>query len=113
MTPPSPLTRTQTHEPDGRPRARGLGIPLPGTPGPWNAITDVSGLAVGYTTLVQGSGSLEVGQGPVRARGARDAKTLPRASLCARTVSSAASSTRSSKGRFSGAARRLVDMAAR
>src|SRR4051812_10868959 len=36
-------------------RARGLGIPLPGTPGPHNAITDVPGVEVGYTTLIEGT----------------------------------------------------------
>ncbi len=47
-------------------RARDLGIPLDGTPGPFNAITDVGGVEVGYTTLVSGEGKLVVGQGPVR-----------------------------------------------
>ena len=42
--------------PAGRPRARGLGIPFGGTPGPWNAITDVPGVEVGYTTLIEGDG---------------------------------------------------------
>ncbi|GAA2052428.1 P1 family peptidase [Catenulispora yoronensis] len=37
-----------------RPRARELGLPLPGTPGPHNAITDVPGVHVGYTTLIEG-----------------------------------------------------------
>jgi L-aminopeptidase/D-esterase-like protein len=36
------------------PRARDLGIPLDGTPGEWNAITDVPGLEVGYVTLADG-----------------------------------------------------------
>ena len=36
------------------PRARGLGLRLPGTPGPLNAITDVPGVSVGTTTLIQG-----------------------------------------------------------
>ena len=49
-----------------RPRARDLGIPFEGTPGPLNAITDVSGVEVGETTLISGSGKLVVGQGPVR-----------------------------------------------
>jgi len=31
-------------------RARDLGIPLDGTPGNFNAITDVAGVEVGYTT---------------------------------------------------------------
>ena len=37
-----------------KPRARDLGIPFDGTPGPLNAITDVRGVEVGFTTLVQG-----------------------------------------------------------
>ena len=60
------LTTAQTHDPDGRPRARALGIPLRGTPGPLNAITDVTGVAVGTVTLVSGDGPLVVGEGPVR-----------------------------------------------
>jgi L-aminopeptidase/D-esterase-like protein len=42
--PPSPL------------RARELGIPFPGEPGPLNALTDVPGVGVGYTTLIEGEG---------------------------------------------------------
>ena len=41
--------------PSGTPRARGLGIPFDGRPGPSNAITDVPGVEVGYTTLVSGT----------------------------------------------------------
>lgn len=48
------------------PRARDLGIPFAGTPGPLNAITDVAGVTVGHTTLISGEGKLEVGSGPVR-----------------------------------------------
>ena len=47
-------------------RARDIGIPFEGTPGKFNAITDVPGVEVGYTTLITGEGKLEVGQGPVR-----------------------------------------------
>jgi D-aminopeptidase len=47
-------------------RARDLGINLPGTPGPLNAITDVAGVEVGHATLIQGEGRLTRGQGPVR-----------------------------------------------
>ncbi len=47
-------------------RARDLGIPFEGTPGQFNAITDVAGVEVGYTTLIEGEGKLEVGKGPVR-----------------------------------------------
>ena len=49
-----------------KPRARDLGVPFDGTPGPQNAITDVSGVLVGHTTLVSGEGKLVVGKGPVR-----------------------------------------------
>src|SRR5438874_13157767 len=47
-------------------RARDLGVPFDGTPGKFNAITDVPGVEVGYTTLISGEGKLEVGKGPVR-----------------------------------------------
>lgn len=47
-------------------RARDLGIPFEGTPGKFNAITDVAGVEVGYTTLISGEGKLEAGKGPVR-----------------------------------------------
>src|SRR5207302_6764287 len=47
-------------------RARDLGVPFEGTPGKFNAITDVAGVEVGYTTLISGDGKLIVGQGPVR-----------------------------------------------
>jgi D-aminopeptidase len=47
-------------------RARDLGVPFEGTPGKLNAITDVPGVEVGYTTLISGEGKLEVGKGPVR-----------------------------------------------
>ncbi|HMC56484.1 MAG TPA: P1 family peptidase [Gemmatimonadaceae bacterium] len=49
-----------------KPRARDLGIPLEGSPGPLDAITDVRGVEVGQTTLISGSGKLVVGKGPVR-----------------------------------------------
>jgi len=49
-----------------RERARDLGIPLEGTPGPLDAITDVAGIEVGHRTLVSGSGKLVPGRGPVR-----------------------------------------------
>src|SRR2546423_6235382 len=49
-----------------RPRARDLGVPFEGTPGPLNAITDVKGVEVGHTTLISGEGALKVGIGPVR-----------------------------------------------
>ncbi|MFF5712960.1 P1 family peptidase [Streptomyces sp. 62] len=60
MTLSTPLSTTEAvpahHTPSGRPRARALGIPLDGTPGPWNAITDVPGVEVGHVTLIEGEG---------------------------------------------------------
>lgn len=50
----------------GKLRARELGIPIDGTPGTLDAITDVRGVEVGHTTLISGSGALVVGKGPVR-----------------------------------------------
>ena len=47
-------------------RARDLGIALDGTPGRFNAITDVPGVEVGYATLIEGEGKRTVGKGPVR-----------------------------------------------
>ena len=49
-----------------KPRGRDLGLDFPGTPGPHNAITDVPGVLVGYSTLISGEGDLWVGKGPVR-----------------------------------------------
>lgn len=49
-----------------RPRARDLGIPFDGTPGPLNAITDVRGVEVGMETIIRGDGPLKQGEGPVR-----------------------------------------------
>jgi len=49
-----------------KPRARDLGVPFDGKTGPANAITDVKGVEVGYTTLIAGEGKLKVGEGPVR-----------------------------------------------
>jgi L-aminopeptidase/D-esterase-like protein len=49
-----------------KPRARHLGIPFQGTPGPLNAITDVKGVEVGHATIISGEGKLKVGIGPVR-----------------------------------------------
>ncbi|MBV8742450.1 MAG: P1 family peptidase [Sinobacteraceae bacterium] len=48
------------------PRARDLGVPFEGQPGPLNAITDVGGVEVGHVTLISGDGPLRVGEGPIR-----------------------------------------------
>jgi D-aminopeptidase len=58
-----PVMSTQAQT---KPRARDLGVPFDGAPGPLNAITDVKGVEVGHTTLISGAGKLQVGQGPVR-----------------------------------------------
>ncbi len=49
-----------------KPRARDLGIPFSGTPGKFNAITDVAGVEVGHSTIISGGGKNEIGKGPVR-----------------------------------------------
>ncbi|MEB8340272.1 DmpA family aminopeptidase [Streptomyces endophyticus] len=60
------MADTELRTPSGKPRARALGIPFDGQPGPANAITDVPGVRVGTVTLIEGDGPLEVGAGPVR-----------------------------------------------
>ena len=47
-------------------RGRELGLPFPGKPGPFNAITDIPGVEVGYRTRIEGDGPLQQGEGPVR-----------------------------------------------
>ncbi|MDZ4717554.1 MAG: P1 family peptidase [Roseiflexaceae bacterium] len=47
-------------------RGRDIGIALDGTPGPLNAITDITGVEVGHTTILRGNGPLNVSEGPVR-----------------------------------------------
>ncbi len=49
-----------------KPRARDIGIPFEGTPGKFNAITDVRGVEVGYSTIISGTGKNVRGKGPVR-----------------------------------------------
>lgn len=53
-----------------RPRARDLGLPFPGTPGPLNAITDVVGVEVGFCTLTDPARSLRTGVTAILPRGA-------------------------------------------
>ncbi|GAA3677323.1 P1 family peptidase [Arthrobacter ginkgonis] len=57
-------------------RARDLGIPLDGTPGTHNAITDVAGVTVGYTTLNPGDGTMCTGVTAILPRG-RDGVGIP------------------------------------
>ncbi|MGB5394019.1 MAG: P1 family peptidase, partial [Lutimonas sp.] len=49
-----------------KPRARDLGIPFTGITGKFNAITDVKGVEVGYSTIISGNGKNIIGKGPVR-----------------------------------------------
>src|SRR5688500_11066496 len=46
-----------------KPRARDLGVPFDGVTGQFNAITDVKGVEVGYTTLISGEGKKSVRTG--------------------------------------------------
>lgn len=60
------IALTQIAAAQAKPRARDLGIPFDGAPGPLNAITDVAGVEVGHSTIILGEGALKVGAGPVR-----------------------------------------------
>lgn len=66
----APIASAQTNSASSasaaNPRARDLGVPFEGTPGPLNAITDVQGVEVGYRTLISGNGKMAPGAGPVR-----------------------------------------------
>jgi D-aminopeptidase len=62
----APIARAQGGKFEREARARDLGVPFEGTPGPLNSITDVKGVEVGYRTLISGDGKLIVGTGPVR-----------------------------------------------
>jgi D-aminopeptidase len=82
--PPGPqpgLPGPHAATPSGKPRARSLGIPFDGTPGPWNAITDVPGIEVGYTTLIRGS-SVRTGVTAIHPRGAASAADPVAAGFC-------------------------------
>jgi L-aminopeptidase/D-esterase-like protein len=68
VTSTEPLPAAHAATPAGKPRARSLGIPFTGAPGPWNAITDVPGVEVGYVTLVEGD-SVRTGVTGIHPRG--------------------------------------------
>lgn len=57
------ISLTATAIAQTKPRARAVGVPFDGTPGEFNAITDVKGVEVGYTTLVSGNGDKAVRTG--------------------------------------------------
>jgi D-aminopeptidase len=60
------LSSVHSATPAGKTRARGAGVPFDGIPGELNSITDVTGIEVGYATLIEGDGPLVSGKGPVR-----------------------------------------------
>jgi D-aminopeptidase len=60
------LLFVQSHASAQKPRARDIGIPFDGTTGKFNAITDVKGVEVGYSTIISGQGKNIRGKGPVR-----------------------------------------------
>ncbi len=70
MTTPGSTRAPDPHlaTPAGKPRARALGIAFQGTPGTWNSITDVPGVEVGYTTLIEGD-SVRTGVTAIHPRG--------------------------------------------
>jgi len=72
VTSAEPLPGPHAATPAGKPRARSLGIPFTGTPGRWNAITDVPGVQVGYVTLIEGD-SVRTGVTGILPRGAAGA----------------------------------------
>jgi len=59
-----------------KPRARDLGLPFPGTPGPFNAITDVPGVAVGFTTLTDPVRKMRTGVTAIVPRPGREARPV-------------------------------------
>ena len=61
-----PITPLHPVKAQTKPRSRDLGVPFEGTPGKFNAITDVAGVEVGHATIVAGQGPLVQGKGPVR-----------------------------------------------
>lgn len=79
-------------------RARDLSIPFDGTPGPWNAITDVPGVEVGYTTLISGDDS----SGPVVRTGVT--AILPRGKSGVGVPCAAATYTLNGNGEMTGRA---------
>ena len=76
-------------KPAAKTRARDLGVPFDGTPGTLNAITDVSGVTVGHTTIISGEGKLQVGKGPVRTGGGRVHTSVNAARMSACATNSA------------------------
>ena len=52
---------------NNRPRSKDLGLEMGILPkGKLNSITDVPGVKVGHSTIIEGSGDLKIGEGPIR-----------------------------------------------
>lgn len=67
-----------------RPRARDLGLPFPGRPGRWNAITDVAGVSVGFATLTDPARRMRTGVTAIRPRADDAGRPVPvMAGFCA------------------------------
>jgi D-aminopeptidase len=49
-----------------KPRARDLGLPFEGETGKFNALTDIEGVEIGFATIIEGKGDVQVGKGPIR-----------------------------------------------
>ena len=56
-------------KPTQKPRARDLGLPFPGNPGPNNAITDIPGVRVGFATLTDPAKKIRTGVTTIIPRG--------------------------------------------
>ena len=93
------MAATSNLTPLGKLRARALGLRLDGNPGLNNVITDVPGVEVGYTTLIEGDGPLIVGKGPVRTG---VTALLPRGKGAMRTPVFAATHALNGKGELTG-----------
>jgi D-aminopeptidase len=59
-----------------KPRARDLGLPFPGTPGPFNAITDVAGVEVGFCTLTDPAINMRTGVTAILPRPGTDPQSV-------------------------------------
>ncbi len=55
-----------------KPRGRALGLPFPGQPGPFNAITDVPGVLVGFATLTDPARNMRTGVTAIIPRAEQD-----------------------------------------
>jgi D-aminopeptidase len=88
------MTQPEASRPGANPRARDIGVAFDGIPGEHNAITDVAGVSVGYTTLIEGEGEHAVRTGVT--------VVLPRGSGGVGTPCSAGMYSMNGNGEFTG-----------